>query len=365
VTAGLLVSLSQAVDTQSGNPSISGTNGTLQHGSSLTISGSNFGSKPTGAPWKWDSMDGANGERLEPRGWLVHQNNPQPVLSTRRVRPGTTGNAAVLLTQTGGDVPLFGFGNNDGGYLSLTGASAANYRPFPTPAWIDYWMYFHPPSGSNNYKFFRHHANNGSGIPNGFWGMPGTGGVIGCDGFTWSSMSSISYSTGGPNQVLTCPDIRDKWVHVQLAFRTSSTSTGQFIMYVDGIRRFNVTDFGFESGGSQRANFMIESQQLTTSGDGEMYIDDFFIENSYARVEIGDAPNYVDSRHRETQIPTSWANGSVSITLNRGSFPNFSNLYLYVINANGVASPGYSLSGGTGGGSSSMPNAPYNLRIVP
>jgi hypothetical protein len=311
-------------------------------------------------------MDGANGARLEPRGWLVHQNNPQPVLSTQRVRPGTSSTASALLTQTGNDVPLFGFGDNEGGYLSLTAASAANFRPVPERFLLDYWMYFHPPTGSNNYKFLRSHANNSSSSPNWNWGMPSPSaiGVGPCSQFTWSSLSSLSQ---GSLPSLSCPTIADKWVHVQILWDGTNDSTpGLYWMQVDGVQYFNVPGFNWEQGGTRRGTVMIESQQLTTTGDGQMFIDDMMVENGFARVEIGDAATYSNSRHRETQIPISWGNGSVSIRLNRGSFPSFSGLYLYVINASGVASPGYSLSGaGSGGGSSSMPNAPYNLRIVP
>lgn len=361
VTAVVMIPMSQGVGTQSSSPSVSSVSGSLNHGSTVAISGSGFGTKPTGAPWKWDAMNGSTGERLEPRGWLVHQNNPQPILSSQRVRPGTDSTAAVKLTMTGTAVPAFGFGNNDGGYLDFTSASASNYRPFPIPAWIDYWMYFRPPTGSNNYKFFRHHANNASSIPNGLWAMPGSGGVTSCPSFVWSAVNTASVNTNPPNADLGCPEIANRWVHVQMMFHATNNNTGKFVMWVDGIRRFNVLDFGFEVGSSQRANFLVESQQLTTTGDGEMYIDDFFIENTYAHVEIGDAPTYAASRHREVQIPVSWSNNAVSVTLNRGSFPSFSGLYLYVFNAQGVPSPGYSL----GGTQQATPTAPRNLRIVP
>jgi hypothetical protein len=342
-------------------PSITAVSGSLT-GPTLTISGVNFGSKPSGPPWKFDSMDGANGDRLESRGWLVHQNTPQPALSSVRPRPNTGATTSARLTQTMGNVPWFGFGNNDGGYMSFTAESAANYRPFPTPAWIDYWMYFHPPAGSNNYKFFRHHANNSSSIPNSFWGMSGPGGVTTCDNFTWSSFNGpgiLGESAGHPS--LGCPVLRDKWVHVQMAFRTGVTD-GQFWMWIDGVEYFSSPNgWQFESVGTQRANFGLESQQLTSTGDGEMYIDDFYIDNSYARVELCSGTPWSARGHCETQIPIAWANDAIQVQLNRGSFPSLAGLYLYVVNAQGaIGTPSASFAlGGT-----TPPQPPASVNCV-
>jgi len=355
---GLVMATAFLAGAQSG-PAVTAISGDLSSGGTVTITGARFGTKPTGAPWKWDAMDGSNGQRLESKGWLVHQNTPQPILSAERVRPSTGSTAAAKMTQTGDNVPLFGFGNNDGGYLDFTSASVANYRPFPTPAFIDYWMYFHPPARSRNYKFFRHHANNASGSPNSYWGMPAPDNSP-CAAFDWSATNG-----GLPSERdLGCPVIADKWVHVQMHFRTSNNGTGQFVQWIDGLRYFNVSNYSGESGSSQRANFLIESQQLDGTGDGIMYIDDVYIDNTYARVEVGNSAVYATATHRETQIPTVWADGSISVTLNRGSFPNFSGLYLFVVNGSGVASPGFAIGGSTPPPPPQPPGAPTGVSIA-
>ena len=47
-------------------------------------------------------------------------------------------------------------------------------------------------------------------------------------------------------------------------------------------------------------------------GDSYAYWDDVYIDTTQARVEIGDAPTYAASRHREIQLPTAWSDSSIT-----------------------------------------------------
>ena len=75
------------------------------------------------------------------------------------------------------------------------------------------------------------------------------------------------------------------------------------------------------------------------------YFDDIYINNSWARVEIGDDPDYDSCTHREMQIPTAWSSDSVDITVNQGSFQNGTTAYLFVVDEDGaVNTAGYEVS---------------------
>ena len=223
-----------------------------------------------------------------------------------------TPTCAVKMAMTSGDnapVPLFGFGNNDGGYLSYTSASAANYRPFPVPAYIDYWMYFHPPASSRNYKFFRHHANAANGQPDGYWAMPGPDNAP-CSSFGWSTMN------GGVSQLartpeLGCRQVADKWVHVQIQF----VANGQFSFTLDGVKYVDTTIKY-----TPRANWNIEHQVIESSSDSRLYIDDFFIDNTWARVLIANSASCLTASHSEIQPATTWSATSLSVRANTGTF---------------------------------------------
>jgi len=75
------------------------------------------------------------------------------------------------------------------------------------------------------------------------------------------------------------------------------------------------------------------------------YIDDPYISimNGQARVELGDAATFATCTHREVQSPSAWADGSITVTANYGSFGP-GPAYLYVVDAAGVASNGLAVT---------------------
>ncbi|RMG39981.1 MAG: hypothetical protein D6719_12035 [Candidatus Dadabacteria bacterium] len=104
-----------------------------------------------------------------------------------------------------------------------------------------------------------------------------------------------------------------------------------------------------------------------TSGGGGDQIVNNFIDDPYAqveteaRVEIGNNPDYEKATKLELQKPLSWSDTAVSVTLNYGgSFKGGDSAYLYVIDANGTASPGIPLT--LGHADTLPPAAPGNLR---
>jgi len=77
-------------------------------------------------------------------------------------------------------------------------------------------------------------------------------------------------------------------------------------------------------------------------GSERVYIDDPYIQlGSRARVEIGDASTWDSCTHREIQIPTNWSDGSITFTVNQGSFQNEDTAYLFAVDSDGTASGGY------------------------
>lgn len=83
--------------------------------------------------------------------------------------------------------------------------------------------------------------------------------------------------------------------------------------------------------------------------DIAVYTDDIFIqEGSQARVEIIDTPNWADRTHAEIQYPTVWTSGSISFTVNQGSFSSGS-AYVVVVDESGTATSGYPVAFSTSG----------------
>jgi len=69
-----------------------------------------------------------------------------------------------------------------------------------------------------------------------------------------------------------------------------------------------------------------------------IWVDDIYIDDTWARVVIGNKPVYADCTQIEIQIPTTWDNdkGEIAITINQGSFDTLDGRYIYVIDANNV-----------------------------
>lgn len=72
-----------------------------------------------------------------------------------------------------------------------------------------------------------------------------------------------------------------------------------------------------------------------TDGETEVYYDDAYFDNSWARVEIGDSKSFDNCSHREIQIPSDWSDTSITITVNQGSFQRGDTVYLYVVDPDG------------------------------
>lgn len=98
----------------------------------------------------------------------------------------------------------------------------------------------------------------------------------------------------------------------------------------------------------------------------DFFYDDIYLQfGTQARVEMGDSPNYHQSQKLEIQRPTAWSDGSISLQLNFGRFASGENVYLYVVDENGAASPGFALTLGTGGTvDTTAPQSPQNLQRV-
>lgn len=76
--------------------------------------------------------------------------------------------------------------------------------------------------------------------------------------------------------------------------------------------------------------------------------DDVYIDDSWARVEIGNNSSYGSCTHREIQVPVSWNESNISLEVNQGSLPSNTDLFLFVVDESGNASGGHPIRFGGG-----------------
>lgn len=148
---------------------------------------------------------------------------------------------------------------------------------------------------------------------------------------------------------------RGTWHCMQIEFKENSAvgvADGVFKWWLDGrqiyssssrVTRLNSSEtkrpFGigfYNTSGDQQTD------------DNHVYFDDFYMQNSIARVEIGEFPVYTNStqtNHREIQPNILlWTSSQIQISLNKGSFTTGQTAYIFVINSNGVPSVGYPIT---------------------
>lgn len=81
-----------------------------------------------------------------------------------------------------------------------------------------------------------------------------------------------------------------------------------------------------------------------------VYWSELYVDNTLARIEIGNNANFEACTHREIQIPTAWSADSVSFVANHGTFADGANVWLFVVDRNGQVSDGVPVTLGVGGG---------------
>jgi len=77
----------------------------------------------------------------------------------------------------------------------------------------------------------------------------------------------------------------------------------------------------------------------------DFYIDDVYIDNTWARVELGDSSDYDFCTHREIQVPSAWSSDTITVSANVGSLGGVDELYLFVTDHDGNVSDGFLVSG--------------------
>jgi hypothetical protein len=312
---------------QTSAPVISGVSGTLTDGGTLQISGSGFGAKATVAPLKWDDFErGANGAGLT--NWAFFGTQPTFSSTVKRAKSNMSARANFV----------------GGAWNSGFGVENMALPRIYLDAW--YWLDASSPY-SRNHKLLRVMSGGGA--------EPHLAYVMFCNGAGYLT-STVSASDGqwtglGPST------FTKRWSHIQGYFQESSPGAkdGVMRMWVDGELAVDKAVATRTSSATRWESIFLgqyfghdADADCAAYGDAYTYWDDVYLDTTQARVEIGDASTYATSRHREIQLPTAWSGSSITITLNEGTFPGLSGLYLYVTDSAGrVNSNGFPLAPGT------------------
>jgi len=159
--------------------------------------------------------------------------------------------------------------------------------------------------------------------------------------------------------------VRNGWSRLEMHLKLSNpagTANGIAKTWMDLHSNTNASNVVTKASGNTNTIYsvLLPGMMSGAAKAYKIYIDDVYIDNTIARVEIGNASTWYACTKREVQIPTLWSDTgtSITITLNQGSFSNLNNAYLYVIDADGnVNENGYPLSDGGGGATPPLPSS--------
>jgi hypothetical protein len=338
VAAGGLCLLLSSV--ASAAPSITGISGNTTNGSTVTISGSGFGTGDA-TPLLWDDFDdtaASTGARMasSPRvgGW------------------SPAGDATYSSSQK----------NSGSRSLRATFTSSAQWNNFtvtmPNGAkfFQSFWFYYAGSGTNGQVKLALVHGNSGKGefaptINNNSstttWWMTNvaTESQAGTQSGSWPT-------NPGPGA----------WHHFEMALGQSSgngAADGSVTIWVNGVQQYSKKNIVTRDSASYYWNEMGFLHGVTNMGTTtDTYLDDVYANNSWARVVLCDAATYSACKKSEIQPAQSWADGSISVKLAQSAFSNPANAYLYVIDANGTAnSAGFKLCSNCGV-TTKVPSAP-------
>lgn len=118
--------------------------------------------------------------------------------------------------------------------------------------------------------------------------------------------------------------VHDGWVELRIG--------GQRVFRADAVDFFSTSATATNFGDVQLGGY------YGFDASGVVYVrsfDDVYIDQSFARVVLCDAPVFSDCRHLENQIPTAWSDTQITFTFARGSFVSGETTYLHVIDEAG------------------------------
>lgn len=327
------------VAAQSTGPVITAVSGTIAQGNTLQIAGSGFGTKSAAAPLKWDNFEG--GSNSAPlTGWFLDANDGVNVPTYSNLV--TRGNSKMSARAN---------------FINGNTSSDFGITSTPLPViYLDAWYYFDAVAPyARNEKVFRV-------MP----GAPGPGDLYWgffCETYPHDSIvGADAGSTGNDSDWLKIgpDDLSRTWSHLQVYLVQSSVGVadGSAVIWVNGVKQLDESGNFLTRATSTSWNEILLGNYFAHGGSGTdcpndygdayAYWDDVYLDTTLAHVEIGDAATYASVRHREIQLPTAWADGSITFKLNQGSFTSFSNLYVYVTDSQGrVNATGMPLVGGS------------------
>jgi hypothetical protein len=337
-----------------GVPQITGAPSTIQDRQSVTIAGVNFGTKTQGPPLLWEDFEwGVDGDPISEGGWTHYPDGDSSIakiaeISSTQSYSGTRSAYALL----GSDK-----GRWRGGYKSYTPSSVV---------YASYMLRWTAQNvvGNDNWKAGRITASTGGGV---YSPRPKVNLAVNLETGWWRN---DIYTDNGtyyrPNHQ---GQPKDAWRRVEFLYIMSDppgATNGHINTWVNLQESTNhVTPVNGVTRSSSDAplfdTYMTLHMGSSNPPPYEVWSDDIYVDNTRARVEIGNASTWATCTERVIQVPTTWSSDSITLTVNQASFRQGETAYLYVVDENGsVNENGFEIRFAEGGPDTTAPYPAYH-----
>ncbi len=343
-------------------PAIAAVNGKVSNNSTITISGTSFGSHSLQIEWTGANIEnGANGALFTKVGWL-NANSWSPVKYSADYFHSGGKSLKVIVDPA----------NNWNGLF--THQLANSVKALDT-FYLSYWVRYVGPGTNAQCKMLRLSETDTIVDSGSEPGQPSE-----MVFFNWQPSSASSpqlvLDPGASNDQTfyppenVYPSQGGTWYRQEIIVNASAVGVANgsttVTRYGGGMLNSYTTSLHKTFVSSAKKYSFVEFQNYFgngASGTPTVWLDDIYISNTRARVEICNSSLWTSRTQCEVQMPIKWSDSSIDIAVQTGSLPNGNNAYLYVIDsANNVNLNGYplSISNGT---TISAPKPPTHLRI--
>jgi len=335
-----------------GQPEISGVTGAFRDGESVTISGASFGTKAKPDPLFWcDFEKGKLGEEVTTdRNWTETTDNWTSAIDQRNVtysnENALPGSSLSSRHEMDGDCTQWE------GWLARNGYMKKYFAEPMQKVYISFWVRYNHGTEAETHQIklwrIESHEDEWMTIKNiHYFYNPPLGDVT--DGHNYGRQTGFDgiVTSHGYNSLLS-PE-NDAWYQVNFKLLQSSVGVADGSVEIwhshsygssePFVKVINLPDIVTRSN-SNYLNTVVLGEVCTNLScgvtcDAVQYFDSFYLDNTWARVEIGNAPTWDACTYREVQLPSEWLGSSITVTANTGCIPHGS-AYLYVSDAEGV-----------------------------
>lgn len=295
-------------------PAISSVAGSPADGQAVTITGSGFGARSQPGPLVFDDFEA--GSAGQPVGGKTAKSGTW--------NTGSYAGGVTYATYEGKKVALHSFGN--GNYNS-----SLYVDPTPTQTvYLDFWIKGVPLSNpSRNWKTWRFYNTSDAEVGNSVYYCNG-GGIDLAGNWVWTAEAPPPKT----------------WIHYEVIQKP-----GMIRHYRDGKLDLSSSNGSPPTVSQVRIGHYWGLDAVSDCGSNpgaNVYTDNVYVDTSLSRVVLGNASTFEGSTKRAIQRPTAWTADKVTVQFYPTQFSTGETAYLFVVDANNIASPGYKVTIGQG-----------------